>query len=85
MLESGGDRRCALETMTLKARADDEGIVRLEIPTQLANRELEIVLVMQPVEGALLDDMGYPIGYFEATYGSFADEPLECHQGKSSK
>jgi len=23
------------------------------------------------------DDLGYPIGYFEATAGSFADEPLE--------
>ena len=25
----------------------------------------------------LLDDLGYPAGYFEATAGSFADEPLE--------
>ncbi len=25
----------------------------------------------------LLDDLGYPVGYFEATAGSFADEPLE--------
>ena len=24
-----------------------------------------------------LDAMGYPAGYFEATAGSFADEPLE--------
>jgi hypothetical protein len=23
------------------------------------------------------DSLGYPVGYFEATAGSFADEPLE--------
>jgi hypothetical protein len=68
-----------MHTITLKARADRDGVVKLEIPTDLADREVEIVLVMQPMEESL-DDMGYPIGYFEETYGSFADEPLERNQ-----
>ena len=25
-----------------------------------------------------VDEMGYPVGYFEATAGSFANEPLEA-------
>jgi hypothetical protein len=66
-----------MQTLTIKARSDDEGIVKLEIPTHLANREVEIVLVLHASEPEPVDDMGYPIGYFEQTYGSFADEPLK--------
>jgi hypothetical protein len=65
-----------MQTLTIKARSDDEGIVKLEIPTNLANREVEIVLVMHANESEPVDEMGYPIGYFEENYGSFADEPL---------
>ena len=43
----------------------------------MADRDVEIVLVMQPLTLEGLDEMGYPIGYFDETYGSFADEPLE--------
>lgn len=69
-----------METLTVKARTDKDGIVRLEIPTQGANQELEIVLVMQVIEEEPVDAMGYPIGYFEETYGMFADTPLERNQ-----
>jgi hypothetical protein len=69
-----------MQTITMKARADRDGVVKLEIPTDLADREVEIVLVMQALDKEPLDDMGYPIGYFEETYGSFADEPLERKQ-----
>ena len=69
-----------MQTITLKARADGDGVVKLEIPTDLANRDVEIVLVMQPLDGEPLDEMGYPIGYFEETYGMFEDEPLERNQ-----
>ncbi|MBZ0276960.1 MAG: hypothetical protein K8I60_12490 [Anaerolineae bacterium] len=69
-----------MQTLTLKARAGKDGIVRLEIPTDKAGREIEIVLVMQAVEDEAVDAMGYPIGYFEETYGMFADDPIERHQ-----
>lgn len=66
-----------MKTMTLRARSNRDGMVQLEVPTNLPESEIEIVLVMQPIETAAVDAMGYPIGYFEETYGSFADEPLE--------
>ncbi len=72
-----------MQTITLKARADSNGMVKLEIPTDLADRDVEIVLVMQPLAIEPLDDMGYPIGYFEETYGIFADDPLERNQPPS--
>ncbi|MGB7337960.1 MAG: hypothetical protein WBC91_03630 [Phototrophicaceae bacterium] len=69
-----------MKTITVKARADKDGIVRLEIPTQQADQELEIVLVMQTLTNELVDEMGYPIGYFDETYGSLADDPIERNQ-----
>jgi len=69
-----------MQTFTIKAHADHDGLVKLEIPTDLSDREVEIVLVMQPLVSEAMDDMGYPIGYFDETYGSFADEPLERNQ-----
>ena len=32
------------------------------------------------VEGEVLDEMGYPIGYFDETYGCMADDPIERNQ-----
>ncbi|MBZ0299850.1 MAG: hypothetical protein K8J31_08925 [Anaerolineae bacterium] len=69
-----------MQTMTLKARSDHDGILKLEIPTNLPDSEVEIVLVMHAHASEALDEMGYPLGYFEETYGSFADEPLERNQ-----
>lgn len=69
-----------METLTLKARAGKDGILRLEIPTNQADQELEIVLVMQRIIDEAVDAMGYPLGYFDETYCSFADEPLERNQ-----
>jgi hypothetical protein len=69
-----------METLKFKTRVGSDGVVKLEIPTDLTDQEVEIVLVMQPLAVEPLDDMGYPIGYFEETYGMFADEPLERNQ-----
>jgi hypothetical protein len=69
-----------VQTITLKTHADQDGLVKLVIPTNLAGREVEIVLVMQPLDADPVDTMGYPLGYFEDTYGMFADEPLERDQ-----
>ncbi|MDZ4767597.1 MAG: hypothetical protein SGJ24_00575 [Chloroflexota bacterium] len=67
-------------TLTLRVRADHAGVVKLEIPDQQPDTEVEIVLVMQSAFPQPVDAMGYPIGYFEQTYGSFADEPLTRDQ-----
>jgi hypothetical protein len=69
-----------MQTLTMKARSGKDGVVRLEIPTDKADHNLEIVVVMRTIEDEPLDAMGYPIGYFEETYGSFADHPLERNQ-----
>lgn len=73
-----------MQTLTLKARAGKDGVLRLEIPTNQADQELEIVLVIQAISDEVtdepVDEMGYPIGYFDETYGSMADDPIERNQ-----
>lgn len=69
-----------MQTMTLKIRTDKNGVARLEIPTDVAEQDLEIVVVMQAINHEPVDAMGYPIGYFDETYGSMADDPIERNQ-----
>lgn len=69
-----------MQTITIKTRTDKDGIIRLEIPTSRAEQEIEIVLMMQALEDEPVDAMGYPVGYFEETYGMFADDPIERDQ-----
>jgi hypothetical protein len=69
-----------MQTITLKARPDADGVLRLEIPMSAIDQDVEIVLVMNPIPPKPLDEMGYPVGYFDATYGSLADDPIERNQ-----
>ena len=41
---------------------------------------LDASLKKDRAETEPLDSMGYPIGYFDETYGSMADDPLERNQ-----
>ena len=66
-----------METMKVKGRIDADGILRLEVPTGLSAREVEVVLVMQESALGAVDDNGWPIGFFDRTYGALADDPIE--------
>ncbi len=66
-----------MESIKTHAYIDDDGVLRLELPTSLSHRHIEVLVVIQPLEEGAVDDMGYPIGYFEKTYGMFADNPIE--------
>jgi len=70
-----------MQTLTLKAHADQDGIIRLEIPTQITNQEVEIVVVMQTsASEEAVDAMGYPLGYFEEIDRIVADDMIEREQ-----
>ncbi len=64
-----------METVKTKAHIGSDGLLRLELPINIANREVEIVIVVQP-EPETVDSLGWPVGFFEETYGSQADDPI---------
>jgi hypothetical protein len=66
-----------METIKLKTHIGQDGILRLELPEHIRNRDIEILVVLQPVQNEPVDAMGYPIDYFDETYGSMADDPIE--------
>jgi hypothetical protein len=67
----------AMETIRLKAHVGTDGLLTIKLPAEMRNREFEVVIVMQPLASVETDALGYPPGYFEDTYGSFADSPLQ--------
>jgi hypothetical protein len=67
-----------LDSIKLQATVDQDGLLKLEIPARdLANRRLEVLVVLQPLPEQALDANGWPIGFFDRTYGALADDPIE--------
>jgi hypothetical protein len=65
-----------METIKLKTHVGSDGILKLEVPVNVRDADLEIVVVMQPSETPV-NELGWPVGFFEETYGSLADDPIE--------
>ena len=61
-----------MQTIKLDARVGRDGILKLELPLEVSNTDLEVLVVVQQKEKS-----GWPPGYFERTAGSLADDPLE--------
>ncbi|MBI4578614.1 MAG: hypothetical protein HY718_02875 [Planctomycetes bacterium] len=55
-----------------------DGILRLQVPVDVAEQDLEVVIVMQPLTHASTPPStdSWPNGFFEATAGVLADAPL---------
>lgn len=61
----------------LKLKTDPEGKLLLQLPQQLANKELEIV-ISDLVEETIPtpEELGYPADFFEKTAGKWEGEVL---------
>jgi hypothetical protein len=64
-----------METITLHSHVGADGLLKLQVPVKMTNTDLEVVLIMQPVTAAG-ENLGWPPGFFEQTYGSFRDQPV---------
>lgn len=66
-----------METIKLRTHIGDDGILTLELPPSMNNRAVEVVVVVQALEDKAVDEMGWPVGFFDRTYGALADDPIE--------
>jgi hypothetical protein len=67
-----------MESIKLEATVDEEGLLKLEVSAKgLENRRLEVLVVLQALPDEILDANGWPIGFFERTYGALAGDPIE--------
>ena len=66
----------------MRRRAGKDGTLTVPVPDALRDKELEVLVVLQPVGAAAegetaTDGHGWPLGFLDDTYGSLADDPLE--------
>jgi hypothetical protein len=61
-----------MQTIKLDAKVGEDGILKLELPVDVANVDVEVVVVIQSKA-----KRAWPPGYFERTAGSLADNPIE--------
>lgn len=61
-----------MQTIKIDARVNEDGILKLELPLDVTNSDLEVLVVIQTKA-----KRRWPDGYFERTAGSLADDPLE--------
>jgi hypothetical protein len=64
-----------METIKLTTRIDQTGVLRLELPSHLANQDVEVLVVVQPVHAPTAS--GWPADYFAAIDAIEADDMIE--------
>jgi hypothetical protein len=60
------------------------GVLEVQVPTNLPETDVEVVLVVQvvpavrePAKGKTPEELGWPPGFFERTFGCWEGEPME--------
>lgn len=73
-----------MESMKIKAQIGNDRIVKIELPPEFANEELEMVIVFQRIAKTSLksenkspEELGYSRRFLEEVIGSWEGEPLE--------
>lgn len=76
-----------METLQVRAYIGDDGILTIQLPQQLTNQELDVVIVCQPAQvtptktsekaGKTPEELGFSRRFLEEVIGSWEGEPLE--------
>ncbi len=69
-----------MKTIELTSHVGKDGILRLELPIDMRDQDLDVLVVLNPVSRQASDPTKgdhWPPGFFDATAGAFRDEPLE--------
>lgn len=61
-------------TIPVKTRLEADGILNLRVPTGLPASDVEVVVVVHPVEAGANT---WPEDFFNETYGALAESPIE--------
>lgn len=69
-----------MQSITLRSRVGEDGILHLEVPVGLTNADLEVTVTVQLIDlqpkAKTPEELGWPPGFFEQTAGALADDPL---------
>jgi hypothetical protein len=62
-----------MQSISVRTRVGADGKLRLDIPVDVRNVDVEVVVVMQPAS----TPAGWPADFFERTAGALADTPIK--------
>jgi hypothetical protein len=68
-----------MQSIKLQSHVGPDGVLKLEIPLDLRDTDLEVLVVVQPLvltPVAASEDLGWPPSFFEETAGAWAGELL---------
>lgn len=75
-----------MQSIRLNSHIGPDGILKLEVPVGMADTDIEVMVIMQPLpkkpaaaatNGTKTpEELGWPPGFFEETYGCMHDTPL---------
>jgi hypothetical protein len=69
-----------MDSVKLRSHVGTDGILHLEIPIGMTDKEVEVMVIYQasesPTQQKTSENLGYPPGFFEQTYGICADDPI---------
>jgi hypothetical protein len=72
-----------VQSIKLKSRIGSDGILHLDIPVGLTDRDLEVMIIFQAIAPQTTvttpESLGWPPGFFERTAGSIQDETFIRH------
>lgn len=72
-----------MQSFSLRAHVDEDGILKMELPTNLSDTDVEVVIVFHPVKTTTGKvHPSWPEGFFEKTAGSIPDFPDRASQGE---
>ncbi len=63
-----------MESIKLTTHIDNEGLLQIQLPTEMANQDLEVMVIYQAVNKS--SKRSWPPGFFERTFGAWQGEPL---------
>lgn len=67
-----------MRTFQLRTQVSSDGILKLAVPAELREIDLDVLVVIQQASGATgVSGTGWPEGFFERFAGAFAADPLE--------
>jgi len=67
-----------MQTISLKSHVGADGVLTLNVPLNVCETDLEVLVVVQPLaKNGSNPQPGWPPGFFEETAGAWQGEPLE--------
>jgi hypothetical protein len=67
-----------MQTIHLQSHVGNDDVLNLCVPVGVSDTDVDVVVVVQPcTANSKTASNGWPLGFFEQTYGGFVEHPLE--------